>query len=268
MRLAFSTDAYRSVPLLDALSRLRNHGYDAVEINAIPGFEPHIPADRISDREVDAIRREVEKLGLQVSAIQGLSCLLAEGEEGTSYTKRCVDIAVKLGASNVLIASGREPEGSNTGQQQLEQCLVRNLKTCAEYAEASGVFLVMEPEPGLFIDNTTDILRVIRKVGSPALKYNLCLPHVLSIGESERESLKLAGSDLGYVHVADVCGRVHKHLIPGEGDIDFQGFFRSLTAMGYDGFLSLDLYPYVDQPDHAASRGYSYMKRLLELQQC
>lgn len=265
MKLSFSTDAYRHVALPEALSRLRKHGFEAVEINAIPGFEPHILADVISDSEVDAIRRKIDELGIRVSAIQGLSYLLAEDGKSSNYTMRCVDIAVKLGSPSVLIASGREPEGSTRDRKSLERCLIENLKICARHAEDSGVSLIMEPEPGLLIDNTPDILRIIGEVGSPAVKFNLCLPHVISIGEDEQESLKLAGRHIGYVHVADVRNRIHEHLIPGEGDVDFPGLIARLNETGYEGYLSLDLYPFVDEPDRAASEGYAYMKRLLGL---
>jgi sugar phosphate isomerase/epimerase len=45
---------------------------------------------------------------------------------------------------------------------------------------------------------------------------------------------------------------VHYHLIPGEGAIDFAAVFDALRDINYDGWITIELYPYVDDPDAAA----------------
>ena len=57
--------------------------------------------------------------------------------------------------------------------------------------------------------------------------------------------------------------RVHKHLIPGHGVIDLSATLSAIAASGYDGWVTVELYPYVDRPQDAAREAYSYVTGLL-----
>ena len=63
------------------------------------------------------------------------------------------------------------------------------------------------------------------------------------------------------VDIADT--RVHRHLIPGRGAIDFQATIGAIAATGYDGWLTVELYPYIDSPDEAAREAHQFMTALL-----
>ena len=66
------------------------------------------------------------------------------------------------------------------------------------------------------------------------------------------------------MHVEDIKGRIHDHLIPGLGDIDFAAAVAALRESGYDGFLTLELYPYKQQPGEAGRRGLARLRSLLD----
>jgi sugar phosphate isomerase/epimerase len=56
-----------------------------------------------------------------------------------------------------------------------------------------------------------------------------------------------------HIHLEDIAAtRVHAHLVPGEGAIDFKDVLRSIKKIGYTGWVTIELYPYVDDPDVAA----------------
>ena len=57
--------------------------------------------------------------------------------------------------------------------------------------------------------------------------------------------------------------RVHRHLIPGRGAIDFEATLRAIAGTGYDGWLTVELYPYIDSPDEAAQQAHRYMTALV-----
>ena len=67
-----------------------------------------------------------------------------------------------------------------------------------------------------------------------------------------------------HYHVEDIAPtRVHRHLIPGHGSIDFEATLRAIAATGYDGWLTVELYPYIDNPDDAAREAYRYLTSLM-----
>ena len=50
-----------------------------------------------------------------------------------------------------------------------------------------------------------------------------------------------------HYHFEDIAAtRVHQHLVPGRGAIDFAATLRAIRATGYDGWLTVELYPYID----------------------
>jgi fructoselysine 3-epimerase len=57
---------------------------------------------------------------------------------------------------------------------------------------------------------------------------------------------------------------VHNHLIPGRGEIDFRPVFAAMDDIGYDGFVTVELYPYQDCPVQAAKEAYHYLCSIME----
>jgi sugar phosphate isomerase/epimerase len=63
-----------------------------------------------------------------------------------------------------------------------------------------------------------------------------------------------------HFHLADIAHtRIHNHLIPGKGSIDFRSVFDAMDDIGYRGFVTVELYPYQDNPIYAAKEAYSYL---------
>jgi sugar phosphate isomerase/epimerase len=56
---------------------------------------------------------------------------------------------------------------------------------------------------------------------------------------------------------------VHNHLIPGLGSIDIRSVFKAIHEIGYEGFVTVELYPYQDNPIYAAKLAYQYLSGIL-----
>ena len=77
-----------------------------------------------------------------------------------------------------------------------------------------------------------------------------------------RRPFRRVAKYIRHFHLEDIAPtRVHQHLIPGDGAIDFDAVMRAIKGIGYDGWLTIELYPYVEDPDEAARRG---LKRITE----
>jgi sugar phosphate isomerase/epimerase len=63
-----------------------------------------------------------------------------------------------------------------------------------------------------------------------------------------------------HYHLEDIAStRVHQHLIPGTGAINFSATLEAIHNSGYDGWLTVELYPYIDNPDAAASEAREFL---------
>ena len=68
-----------------------------------------------------------------------------------------------------------------------------------------------------------------------------------------------------HYHFEDIAAtRVHQHLIPGHGAIDFAATLAAIKPTGYDGWLTVELYPYQDRPDESALAAREFLAPLLD----
>ncbi len=274
-RFAFSTNAYTRQTLDAALVDLARIGYPAVEILA---DRPHLDPLKAKPAQVLALRRLLESLGLSLSNLNANTAhalhsrrvvkalhfepsLTSEEPESRrariAYTLRALDVAADLGCPAVSITTGRrtlEPRAL-----QLER-LQRSLDPLLVRAEAVGVRLGLEYEPGLVMERGVEQIELLRAVPNPWLGANLDLGHAWVVEDDLAVVLPGLKGRIWNCHLEDILDRVHKHLIPGEGNLDFAAVRKGLEAIGYQGFLTAELYPYVDRPAYAAQKALEFMR--------
>jgi sugar phosphate isomerase/epimerase len=98
---------------------------------------------------------------------------------------------------------------------------------------------------------------------SPAVGLNFDIGHQYCVGEDPAESVKRLAKWVRHVHLEDIAEtRIHHHQIPGEGAIDFAAVLKAIRDIGYDGWVTIELYPYTDDPDHAARTALSRIQAI------
>ncbi len=50
-------------------------------------------------------------------------------------------------------------------------------------------------------------------------------------------------------------------MIPGRGAIDFPAVLREIARSGYAGWVTVELYPYIDDPDQAGREAKQFIER-------
>ncbi|SFR68581.1 sugar phosphate isomerase/epimerase family protein [Halogeometricum limi] len=279
MELAFSTNAYTNHTLPDAVRRIADHGYAGVELL---GDVPHAYFPEFDADDVAALGDALAETGIAVSNVNANtasgyysdappsaffepSVINPEADRRTwrvEYTKRAIDLAASTGAPSVCLSSGRPLPG--TMPDEAYDHLVSSLHAILDYAEPRGVQVGIEFEPELLVECTDEVLTLIDDVGRDNLGVNLDVGHAAVYGEDLRESIEKSAGHITGVHLEDIAGGIrgkHYHLVPGEGDLDFDVVFDSLDSIGYDGFVTLELYTYPDRPDWAAKTAFEALER-------
>lgn len=278
MRLAFSTNAFTRHPVEHAVERIAAVGYEGVEILA---DVPHCYPYRLDAEAVDRLGRLITRCGLEVANVNANTAVgyydrelweplfepsLAHPDHALrrwriDYTRRCVDLARALGSTTLSVTSGRMVPGCPP-ERSLEQ-LRQSLEEVVEYAEGQSVRVGIEYEPGLLVENAPELASLLETIGSPRLGANLDLGHSHVLGEEPEEVLQALAGKVFHIHLEDIKGRKHYHLIPGEGDMDFRSLFGALERHGYDGFVSVELYTYPQEPEWAAARSLEVLRPLM-----
>lgn len=60
-----------------------------------------------------------------------------------------------------------------------------------------------------------------------------------------------------------LTGKVHFHIIPGDGEIDFVSCFKAAVDNGFDGYATVELYHHIDAWEQAVSRSYEELSKCL-----
>jgi sugar phosphate isomerase/epimerase len=277
MKLSFSTNAFVRFSVPEAIEIIAGAGYSGVEILA---DVPHLYPFSTTAAELAAIVSSVEKNRITVANINANTAMgyygmkfweplfepsLANPEQDArkwriEFTKECIDIARFLSCRNVSVTSGRMvPE---VRPQKSLALLRQSLLEIVEYATVRDVRVGMEYEPGLLIERAEELAGLILEMGSENFGANLDLGHSHLVGETPSHVAEMLGSRIFHIHLEDINNRKHYHLIPGEGDIDFEDIFRALSGIDYDGFVTVELYTYPENPGQAAEKAFKYLKNI------
>jgi sugar phosphate isomerase/epimerase len=267
-KLAFSTNAYLRFSFAEAVRRLAAIGYRGVEIMA---DVPHAWPAFLLEEQKQAIRDSLNKNNLAISNINSFM-MHAINDSRQRYwhpswiepdrhyrqiridhTTRALTLAKELGAPCITTEPGGpvEPGGSWAAALKL---FVEGLKPVLDHAEKEGVLLLVEPEPGLLIETCDQFLELTKHLDSPAVGMNFDIGHAYCVGDDPATSIPRVAKYIRHFHLEDIAAtRVHHHLIPGAGAIDFAATLKAIRAINYQGWITIELYPYVDDPDEAAT---------------
>src|SRR5688572_26603060 len=273
-RFAYSTNAYTKAPVDRAIADIAKRGFSGVEILA---DLPHaFPAPNL---DLDGLKGAIAASKLAVVNLNGNTTLgldptgrdpsgfwpgFLDSAQGvrrtkTGYVKSVIDLARELGSPSVCTASGVRPPG--TSDREAFSRLAGSLEEILDHASrAPEIKVGLEYEPGFFLGDFASTQRVVRELNHPLLGYNLDIGHAWCVKDDLEKAIGEAGPRLWNLHVEDIKGRVHEHLVPGRGDLDFKAMFRALNRVNYSGFVTLELYPYKDRPGEAGEEGLNFLR--------
>lgn len=285
MQLAFATSAFRRFSLDEALDQIAGAGYPAAEVMC---DAPHAYPEHLSAADRRAIREALKARGLAVSNLNAFMMTAVHGprpgddlprqahdfwypsyidpdpaqrRKRIDHTRACLQLAHDLGSPTISIEPGGPLDGRDEalGLVLFEQAL----EELAPEAESLGVLICIEPEPGLVIERSEQYLGFMRRITSRAVAMNFDVGHIYCVGEDPAEAIRKLGSQIRHIQLEDIApSREHRHLAPGEGAIDFVALRRALAETGYDGYVTVELYPYLEDPSEAAATSLSRLRAL------
>jgi D-psicose/D-tagatose/L-ribulose 3-epimerase len=229
----FTTDSVKLFP------KFKKWGFDTVEL----------PIEDPSHIDAAKVRAAADKAGLAIGSI--CACMgpgrdfrgtAEEQVTAMTYCKALIDQAVVLGCPSIIgpvYSVVGKADAVEPAQQKVEwQLVVKNLKELCKYAEAQGVQICVEPLNRFETDflNTCDQgLKLIKAVGSKALKLHLDTFHMNIEEKNQAASIKKAGKHLAHFHA---CGT--DRGTPGGDSLNWKEIVGALKAVGYKGDVVIE----------------------------
>ena len=214
------------------------------------GFETvEIPVEDLSHIDPAHVKAELDKHGLicgSVCACMGpdrdLRGTPEQQQTGLSYMIKLLDQMVILGCPSLIgpvySSVGRADAVPPDEYKQQWQTVVGHLKTLCKEAEKRGVQVCLEPLNRFetdFINTTDQGLKMIKDVGSKALKLHLDTFHMNIEEKNQAAAIRKAGKALGHFHA---CGS--DRGTPGGDHIDWKPIARALKQVGYKGDVVIE----------------------------
>ncbi|MCH7807993.1 MAG: sugar phosphate isomerase/epimerase [Planctomycetes bacterium] len=273
-KLAYSSNAYMRWPISDAIDRVAATGYQGIELMA---DVPHAWPATITEDQIGAIRQAIDKRELAISNVNAFmmnavqdfwhpSWIEPDADDRrlrVQHTKDALTMARKLGAPSITTEPGGPVDAGMTRQEAMD-IFVMGLNEALQHAEQEQVQLLVEPEPGLLIENAAEFVELAERVDSPMFGLNFDVGHFFCVCDPLPQTIATLQPWTRHYHIEDIAAtRIHEHLIPGRGAIDLPAVLRAIDATGYDGWLTVELYPYLDDPDGAGREARDYLLPLM-----
>ena len=276
MKFAFSSNAFRQHTLSEAITAVADAGYAGIEIMC---DRPHAYPPDLSPQLVAAIRSELTEYNLEAANLNAFMLCAIEDfhhpswiepdpgyrEQRVAYTLDCIDLVRPLGARTLSTEPGGPLDGKS--KQSALEVFIAGMGRAAERAVETGVTLLVEPEPGLLIESSRDYLHFMdlfgARFGNAGIGLNFDVGHFFCIGEDPVEGIVALKEHIRHVHIEDIPEtREHRHVQLGEGAIDVPGVLNALDRIGYNGFVTVELYPYLDNAPATARKAMNYLERI------
>lgn len=225
-------------------------GYHGIELRSGGDF-------RFQQRE-DEIQAAVRDGVIISSACVDMPCFIgdltparrAEARENLKsqlgVIARCGGRGVVAPASYGVLSKRLPPYTSPRSAEEDLDIITEALAELGRVAEQEGVCLFLEPLNRYedFILNTlAQGAGAIQRAGTGGLQLCADFYHMNIEEDDIAQSLVQAGAHLGHVHVSDS----NRHE-PGTGHVDWLSGMGALTAVGYQGWLTLECRPRADLP--------------------
>ncbi|MCX5683996.1 MAG: sugar phosphate isomerase/epimerase [Planctomycetota bacterium] len=272
MQLAFSTNAFKQVSLEESLRQIAACGYAGVEIMAdVPhAYPPHMDA-----RRRKAVVDLCKDLRLAITNLNAFT-LFALGDtwhpswiepeaeprlRRYEHTLNAIRLARDLRAPGISLEPGG-PLPAGMSRADAMDLYRDGLRRMLPEAEACGVNLLVEPEPHLLIERPEEFEELLAGLSHPRLALNFDIGHFFCVGVDPADAVRRLAPHIRHVHLEDIApSREHRHLVPGRGAIDLESTLGALADVGYNGWVTVELYPYEAQARDVAEEAIKYLSK-------
>jgi len=230
---------------LDLIDRVKTLGLDFIEI----------PLMCLDTFDAAAVKKRLDDVGLDVvnsTVLLGDTDITSDDADirakGLEYLKACVRAAGEIGSQSFsgVIYSQHVKQTIKRPTEDAWKWSAENLREAAKLAQELDLPVGLEPvnRYETYLVNTCDqALKLKDMIGEPNVKVHLDTYHMNIEEKSFYDATKAAGADLIHYHLCE-----NDRGIPGTGLVDWDGIFKALAEIDYQGFAALE--SFVDCTDN------------------
>ncbi|MBE6830472.1 MAG: sugar phosphate isomerase/epimerase [Ruminococcaceae bacterium] len=269
----YVSDGYKDrLPLAERLEHLG-------KIDGVKGIEITYPCD-INEENYPQYAPLLKKYGFEISSM-GVEIVCDKQWKTGSFTspikevrdntialvKKAMDFAAQIGTEVVSLWLGQDGYDyfMQSDYQQQWKYLIDGLRECAKHNPKIKLGLeykTSEPRLKCMVSTGGLSLAIAQCTGMDNVGVTMDIGHALFAGENlaETATILMAQNRLFHLHINDNYRIADDDMPIGSVHfLHFIEFFYWLRKMGYEGWYSLDMYPYRDDPDAAVKASVRFI---------
>ncbi len=261
MKLGYSNYGMRDEDVFEALPRLREMGYEAIELTVSGGW-PTTP-DRLDQAARRRLAEQCASLGFPSPALLGLP----DGDDPRTAFRSACELArdLRFGDGPAVICT--MPPGAWSDWEAQKASMRDRLLDWAEIAEDHDVVIAVEPHVGMALDTPEKASWLMKATAHASLKLNFDHSHFHVMGIGLQTATERCMPHAAHIHIKDghmVDGAV-EFLLPGEGDMDLAAYCRAVQKTGTELPITVEVSGMVwNRPDYDPWRAAESCFRALD----
>ncbi len=265
MKVALDPYMLRRVPLTELPGIVAELGYEHIELSPREDLLPFFVHPRADGSTIAQFKRALTGAGVGISSVLPLYRWSGPDEDerqaAVRYWKRAIEVTVDLDCRVMNSELNGRPEAAAASEAQFW----RSLEELLPIFEREGLQLRLEPHPDDFIEDGRAAIQMIRGIDNDLVTFLYCAPHTFHQGGDIAGIMRDAGPLLTHLHIADSFdhrassglryivnppgspARVHQHLDVGQGEVDWDVFFGTLSELGFDGIATVCVFAWEER---------------------
>ncbi|QDT44416.1 Inosose isomerase [Gimesia alba] len=265
-RYSLNASTIRTTPLLDKIRIAAEAGYEGIEL-----WFDEIEAFQAEGGTLEAVSTAIQKSGLAIPTMIMLrDWWSASPEVYPAVFNTCLErikLAAQLGAEYVIACPHREKPDYDLGAQRYRELLEAGIEAGAKPAVEFLGFVEA-------VTKIEDALQIVEKSGHPEATLVLDPFHVFRGGGTMETIAQLKPEQIAISHFNDAVDTIPREeqmdpdrVMPGDGHLDLTRYCQLLKQIGYQSWLSLELFSedlWKQEPLDVAKQGLERMQTIAE----
>jgi len=263
MKFALCNEMFEARPMAEVCSVASRLGYHGIEFAP---FTLAASATEVSPKQRREIRKVIKDHGLETVGLhwlfarpvgaKNLSPLhmttpeQAVWQRTRDYLAALLDLCHDLGGKVLVLGSPKQRSIlENQTKQGAWKRAVEMLRSVLDQAAGLGLTICFEP---LTVEEG---MKMVREIGHPNFKIHLDVKAMSSEAQPVAAVIRsVKAADIGHFHVNDpnLYG-------PGMGEVDYAPIAQAIRDVGYDKWLSVEVFKYDPDPETIARKSIDYL---------
>ncbi|MFO8006111.1 MAG: sugar phosphate isomerase/epimerase family protein [Candidatus Brocadiia bacterium] len=241
-------------------------GYDGVEIApfTLADSVQTIPPGQRSELQDTVAAHGLEVVGLHWLLVkpEGLHLNSPDADvrrRTLDYLHAEIDFCADIGGRVMILGSPKQrnvPPGQS--YQDVWERIVKTARDLGEHAQLRDVCVCIEPlgpEETNFIHTAEQARRLVKEVDHPGFRMMLDVKAMAADEEPTPQIIRESADLLGHFHANDA-----NRSGPGFGETDFEPIANALYEIGYDGYVSVEVFDFSPGPERIARKSIEYLR--------